>query len=114
MPVTTAGLEGVIAAESRICYIDGDRGILSYHGYRIETLANNAKFEEVIFLLWNGRLPKQSELTELKAALAASSAIPPEVAAFLKGAVKATPMAVLRTAVSMLPCPLIIMTAVSG
>jgi citrate synthase len=102
MPVSAAGLEGIIAGESRICYIDGDAGILSYQGYRIETLAQNATFEEVIFLLWNGRLPKQSELTELKAALAANSAIPQEVTAFLKSAPAATPMAVLRTAVSML------------
>ena len=102
MPVTGAGLEGIIAAESKICYIDGDAGILSYQGYRIETLAQNATFEEVVFLLWNGRLPKQSELQELKAALAANSAIPAEVTVFLKSVPKATPMAVLRTAVSML------------
>ena len=65
MAVTGAGLEGIVAAESGICYIDGDAGILSYQGYRIETLADHAKFEEVIFLLWNGRLPKQAELDKL-------------------------------------------------
>jgi citrate synthase len=69
MAVTGAGLEGVVATESKLCYIDGDEGILSYQGYRIETLAENATFEEVIFLLWNGRLPKQAELDALKAAL---------------------------------------------
>src|SRR5262249_17463113 len=102
MAVTGAGLEGIIAAESKICYIDGDAGILSYHGYRIETLADNATFEEVIFLLWNGRLPNRAELDELKAAVAAASAIPTEVTAFLKSVPNVTPMAVLRTAVSML------------
>ena len=61
MAVTTAGLEGIVAAESKICYIDGDAGILSYQGYNIHTLAEHATFEEVIYLLWYGRLPKQAE-----------------------------------------------------
>ena len=59
---TGAGLEGVVAGESEICFIDGDEGILSYRGYNIHTLADNATFEEVIFLLWNGRLPRRDEL----------------------------------------------------
>ncbi len=66
MAVTGAGLEGIIAAESQICYIDGDAGILSYRGFNIHTLAEKAKFEEVVFLLWRGTLPKQAELDELK------------------------------------------------
>jgi citrate synthase len=102
MAVTGAGLEGIVAAESRICFIDGDAGILSYQGYNIHTLAENATFEEVIYLLWNGRLPKQTELNQLKAALVANRDIPAEVTAFLKSAGKALPMDVLRTAVSML------------
>ena len=103
MAVTGAGLEGIIAAESRICWIDGEAGILSYQGYDIRTLADNGTFEEIIFLLWNGRLPKQSELSQLKAGLVADREIPADVEAFLKGAPKgAVPMAVLRTAISML------------
>ena len=103
MAVTGAGLEGVVATESRLCYIDGDAGILSYQGYRIETLAQHAKFEEVVFLLWHGRLPKQSELDELKAALVAHRELPPPVEAFLAGVPKGSgPMHVLRSAVSML------------
>ena len=66
MAVTGAGLEGIVAAESKICYIDGDAGILSYQGYNIHTLADHATFEEVIYLLWYGRLPKQAELDQLK------------------------------------------------
>ena len=63
MAVTGAGLEGVVATDSSLCFIDGDAGILSYQGYRIETLAENAKFGQVyLTCLWNGRLPKQSEL----------------------------------------------------
>jgi citrate synthase len=99
---TGAGLEGVVAGESEICYIDGYAGILSYRGYNIHTLAQHATFEEVIWLLWKGSLPKQSELKSLKADLFAHYAIAPEVEAFLKANLKATPMDVLRTAVSML------------
>ena len=102
MTVTGAGLEGIVAAESRICYIDGDAGILSYQGFNIHELAGKATFEEVIFLLWNGRLPKQAELDELKAALIASRPLAPEVVAFIKSVTKALPMDMLRTAVSML------------
>src|SRR5271166_5372167 len=102
MAVTQAGLEGIIAAESNICFIDGDRGILSYQGYNIHTLAEHATFEEVIFLLWHGRLPKQSELDALKADLVKYRPIPKEVAEFLGKVPKGSPMDVLRTAVSML------------
>ena len=99
---TGAGLEGVVATQSRLCYIDGDAGLLSYQGFRIETLAENATFEETVYLLWHGRLPKAAELAELKAALVANRAIPASVEAFLKANPKASPMHVLRTAVSML------------
>lgn len=99
---TGAGLEGVVAGESEICYIDGYAGILSYRGYNIHTLADHATFEEVIWLLWKGALPKQSELDRLKADLFAHYAIPQPVVDFLKANLKATPMDVLRTAVSML------------
>ena len=102
MPVTGAGLEGIVATESRLCFIDGDAGLLSYQGFRIETLAEHATFEETVYLLWHGKLPKQSELDELKAALVVNRAIPAEVEAFLKSNPKASPMHVLRTAVSML------------
>jgi citrate synthase len=99
---TGAGLEGVVAGESEICYIDGYAGILSYRGYNIHTLADHATFEEVIWLLWKGVLPNQHELDQLKADLFANAAIPNEVTAFLKANLKASPMDVLRTAVSML------------
>jgi citrate synthase len=105
MALTTtsaAGLEGIVAGESEICYIDGEEGILSYRGYNIHTLADNATFEEVIFLLWNGRLPKAAELAKLKADLIANSPIPKPVADFLGAVGKSEPMDVLRTAVSML------------
>jgi 2-methylcitrate synthase len=99
---TGAGLEGVIAGESEICFIDGEEGILSYRGYNIHTLADHATFEEVVFLLWNGRLPGQSELDEVKAQLVEHRPIPKPLADFLSTVGKAEPMDVLRTAVSML------------
>jgi citrate synthase len=99
---TGAGLEGVIAGESEICFIDGYEGVLSYRGYNIHTLADNATFEEVIYLLWNGRLPRRDELEKLKADLAANRSIPKAVTEFLAGVGRAEPMDVLRTAVSML------------
>ena len=99
---TGAGLEGVVAGESEICYIDGFAGVLSYRGYNIHTLAQNATFEEVIWLLWKGTLPKQAELDQLKADLYAAYPLPAQVVDFLKANLKASPMDVLRTAVSML------------
>src|SRR5581483_8080765 len=102
MGTTVAGLEGVVAGESEICYIDGYAGILSYRGYNIHTLAEHATFEEVIWLLWKGALPKRNELDRLKADLFAEYGIAPDVTEFLKAHLKSSPMDVLRTAVSML------------
>lgn len=97
-----AGLEGVVAGESEICYIDGYAGVLSYRGYNIHTLAQKATFEEVIWLLWKGTLPNAAQLAGLKAALFAAAPIAAPVMAFLKANLTASPMDVLRTAVSML------------
>src|SRR5689334_13430470 len=102
MGTTTAGLEGIIAGESEICYIDGYQGVLSYRGYNIHILADNATFEEVIFLLWRGWLPKPAELDELKKSLVAARGLPGGVVDFLKSVPNGNPMDVLRTAVSML------------
>ncbi|MBS1873972.1 MAG: citrate synthase [Acidobacteria bacterium] len=103
MAVTTgAGLEGVIATQSEICYIDGEAGVLAYQGYTIHTLAENASFEEVIYLLWNGKLPNQTELDYFKKNLVQYRPIPKQVQEFLASVPNATPMDVLRTAVSML------------
>ena len=60
------GLEDVVAADSAICYIDGTKGILSYRGIDIHDLADHSTFEEVCFLLWEGRLPKPDELLQVQ------------------------------------------------
>jgi citrate synthase len=100
---TVAGLEGVVAGESEICYIDGYEGVLSYRGYNIHTLAEHATFEETIYLLWTGKLPNAAELEQLKQEIASNYTLPSAVVAFLAGVpVGAPPMDVLRTAVSML------------
>src|SRR5450432_3628907 len=96
---TGAGLEGVIAGESEICFIDGYNGILSYRGFNIHELAEHATFEEVVYLLWKGSLPTAGELQDLKSDLARSYSLPAEVVTFLGSAPKsALPMDVLRTA----------------
>jgi citrate synthase len=103
MATAGAGLEGVVATSSKICFIDGDKGVLSYYGYNIHTLAENATFEEVIYLLWNGRLPNARELEGLKSSLVAERDLPGPVVEFLRKVPEgSTPMDVLRTAVSML------------
>ncbi len=102
MAVVGTGLEGVVAADSSICYIDGDAGILSYQGFDIHTLAEHATFEEVVYLLWQGRLPNRAELGRLKADLVRARPIPDAVVKFLASVKRCPPMDVLRTAVSML------------
>src|SRR6516164_441088 len=98
-----AGLEDVIAGESKICYIDGMKGILAYRGYNIHELATNSSFEETCHLLWYGRLPNAAEFADTSRKLAASRAISPQVIDAMKAMPKkALPMEVLRTAISML------------
>jgi citrate synthase len=102
MSTSGAGLEGVVATTSSICFINGEAGVLSYRGYNIHSLAENATFEEVVYLLWHNKLPNKSELEQLKSELAQARELPGEVIGFLKSVPEATPMDVLRTAVSML------------
>ena len=98
-----AGLRGVVAAQSAIGDVNGDEGKLIYQGYDIHDLAEHSTFEEVIFLLWNGRLPKADELAALNAEIRANYEAPAEVIALMKQFPKeADPMDVLRTSVSSL------------
>jgi len=70
------GLEGVIAAESALCDLDGANGRLAYRGYDIAELARQAAFEEVAYLLWRGGLPTRTQLEALSAELVAARALP--------------------------------------
>jgi citrate synthase len=98
-----AGLRGVVAAQSKIGDVDGEKGVLIYQGYDIHDLATNSTFEEVVFLLWNSRLPKKDELDALENDLRAHYDVPAEVITMMKTFPKeADPMDVLRTTVSSL------------
>ena len=97
------GLRGVVAAQSAIGDVNGEQGILIYQGYDIHDLAEHSTFEEVIFLLWNGRLPSTDELAELEGRLRNNYEVPPAVIELMKQfPATADPMDVLRTAVSAL------------
>ncbi len=97
------GLEDVVALESRICFIDGKQGRLIYQGYDIRDLAARSTFEEVAYLLWYGRLPTASQLTDLKTRFGALRSLPDQVCQQLDQLpAEANPMDVLRTTVSAL------------
>jgi citrate synthase len=103
MPVTAKGLEGIVANTTRLSDVIGDKGQLVYCGYDINELAGHVSYEEVVYLLWNNKLPNRAELNEFTRTLRAARQLPEGVIAFLKGAPKeAEPMDVIRTAVSML------------
>ena len=98
-----AGLRGIVAAQSTIGDVNGEEGILIYQGYNIHDLAENSTFEETVFLIWNGKLPNESELEDFKSQFQASYEAPAEIIEMLKTFPKdASPMDVLRTAVSAL------------
>ena len=99
----TRGLEGVVAANSGICFIDGDKGVLAYRGIDIHELADNSTFEETCHLLWFGKLPTRRELSDTRDALAAERKLDPAVVNLLRQAPRqALPMDILRTTVSAL------------
>ena len=105
MPTAVAGkgLEGVIAANSGICWIDGEAGVLSYRGIDIHELAVHSTFEETTYLLWNGILPNRLELREFSSQLAMSRSLDQRIIEMIKSFPReASPMEVLRTAVSAL------------
>jgi citrate synthase len=100
---TIKGLEGIVATTSKICYIDGDRGVLAYRGIDVHELAEHSTFEETCYLLWFGRLPNRSELIDLRSRLAEERHLDPGIIQFLRDTPRtALPMDVLRTAVSAL------------
>ncbi len=97
------GLEGIVATTSKICYIDGDAGVLAYRGIDIHELADHSNFEETCYLLWFGKLPTRTELRDLHSRLAEERKLDPAIIDLLRDAPRAAlPMDVLRTAVSAL------------
>jgi citrate synthase len=105
MSVVAKGLEGIVAAESRIGDVRGQEGQLIYCGYDINELAGKVCYEEVVHLLWHNRLPTAFELDRLKTALRAERDLPKGVIDFIVNAPKsAAPIDIMRTGVSMLGC----------
>jgi citrate synthase len=95
------GLEGVVVARSRLCFIDGQRGILIYGGYDVNDLAEHASYEEVAFLILRGNLPTREQLDDFNAGLVAARTLSDETARVIDLLAEgAAPMEMLRTAVS--------------
>ncbi len=103
MPLLSRGLEGIVAAETRLSDVRGEEGQLIYAGYDINELAGKVSFEEVTYLLWHDQLPDAAQLKELKEGLRNSRELPKGLLDYLKTIPKdAQPMDVLRTGISML------------
>jgi citrate synthase len=103
IPGLVRGLEGVIAAPTAICELDGVNGRLAYGGYDIAELAEGSSFEETVYLLWHSELPTRGQLAELSGELARSRAIPEGLKQALRLYPKgANSMAALRAAVAQL------------
>ena len=97
------GLEGIVAAETNMSFIDGQKGILEYVGIAIGDLASNGTFEESVFLLWNEKLPNKAELDAFTASLRKNYALPDGIKKMITSMpTSAAPMHVLRTVVSAL------------
>jgi citrate synthase len=97
------GLEGIVANTTRLSDVIGDKGQLIYCGYDINELAGKVSYEEVVYLLWNNKLPNRAELERCTNQLASQRKLPDGIVDLIKAAPKnAAPMDVMRTAVSML------------
>jgi citrate synthase len=101
MAETKAGLEGVVVAQQDISFIDGANGDLIYRGYHINELAPHATYEEIVYLLWYGKLPTQRELDDLRERLVSRRALNDDHLNLIRSMPRnARPMSVCRTGVS--------------
>jgi len=97
------GLEGVVAADTDISLVDGENGRLVYRGYGAKELAVAKRFEEVAFLLWNGRLPERDELEQAEKRMATHRELPEPIARILDALPPAAPvMSALQIAIAAL------------
>src|SRR6266508_668079 len=96
--IVKPGLDGVVAAQTRLSSVDGAAGELIIAGFPVETLANRASFEETVYLLWNDRLPNTEQLADFRKALINRRSIPPLALQVLEAAArqKVSAMDVLR------------------
>ncbi|MFN9133662.1 MAG: citrate/2-methylcitrate synthase, partial [Phycisphaerales bacterium] len=103
MPMASKGLEGIVAAETKISFIDGEKGVLEYIGIPIGELASHSTFEETVFLLWNGRLPNKAALAAVTAEIRKRYELPAGMEQRLLALPRdAKPMHMIRTMVSAL------------
>ncbi|MBU3760189.1 MAG: citrate synthase [Candidatus Omnitrophica bacterium] len=99
-PKVAKGLEGVIAAQTSLSHVDGPGSQLYYRGIPVREFieSESSSFEEVVYLLWNGRLPKQNELDSFRAELGKHRPLRPELIQHIRNLPKTShPMAMLRT-----------------
>jgi citrate synthase len=103
MSTFSKGLEGIVAAETKMSFIDGEKGILEYVGIPIDDLARHSTFEETVFLLWNFGLPTRGQLAEFQTQIRSRSKLPSELVKLILNTPKdAQPMHVLRSMASAL------------
>ena len=101
--VPVRGLEGVVAGNTEISYVDGDNGELYYRGYHLDELAGNVSYEELVYLLWYGKLPAAQELEAFASFLINNMKLPQEILELINLAPPRTnPMVLLRTCLSAL------------
>jgi len=92
------GLDGVVAARTRLSHVDGSAGQLVIGGYELKELAGRVSFEEAAYLLWRGALPNREELGMLNREMAVARKLPPQTMSVLRAAVAASPIDALRMA----------------
>ena len=103
LPEPTKGLAGIVAADTTLSFIDGEKGILKYCGYAIDDLAASSSFEEVVCLLYDRELPSPERLAVMRARIGAARVLPSEVKQVIEQLAGSTsPMSTLRTVVSAL------------
>src|SRR5215467_7166485 len=103
--LTTAlprGLDGVVAAQTRLSHVDGQAGRLILGGYELEELAGRVSFEEAADLLWRGALPSREEKELLVREMASQRKLPPQTLSVVRAAAGAAPIDALRMACSTL------------
>jgi citrate synthase len=110
------GLDGVVAARTRLSEVDGERGRLTIAGFPVEVLAPRATFEDAAFLLWNDRLPTAAERAATRAALAAARVLDPVQRTWIERLVGGgtAPMDVLRIVAGTLGAPHVIAAAIGA
>ena len=103
IPEPVKGLEGIVAADTKLSSVNGEKGILRYCGYNIDDLAFNTSFEETICLLYDYELPNEERLNEMTKNIGEARVLPKEVISVITELVgKTSPMSTLRTVVSVL------------